>query len=336
MHEQLCAPKILEQRVIAISLRVEKHTQVTRLARWTGVGSALKPNILSAHVSLKLPSIDETLDIVANSATWIVPIRGLDAQRLRVGLVRAGLIGQAEHAFYLSEERERFDFIAFADALAVVRQAAARYGISELHPDIQGLLRLGLDAVVIAASSPFHHSLTMAALDAGSFRLSAAGRLARLPRGAGAEGLQRLHDLAIDRDGFVLVELGMKSLLHAMIRQNDVHPRLHAMARQAVAHTAQRAAIDGNDRPARGGELDQRRNVAADPGDAGHLRLPGAVEAERHIVCHLRGAGAAGAGINQRKSWLSEAHRRALSLIPGLAGDHSRSAAGRDSLIQRK
>ena len=36
-------------------------------------------------------------------------------RRLRVGLVGAGLVGQSEHAFYLWEERERFDFVALAD-----------------------------------------------------------------------------------------------------------------------------------------------------------------------------------------------------------------------------
>ncbi len=39
-------------------------------------------------------------------------------KRLRVGLVGAGLVGQAEHAFYLWEERERFAFVALADASA--------------------------------------------------------------------------------------------------------------------------------------------------------------------------------------------------------------------------
>jgi predicted dehydrogenase len=89
-------------------------------------------------------------------------------RRLRAGLVGAGLVGQAEHAFYLWEERERFDFMALADASAAVREAVgARYGIRELHSDIQGLLRLGLDAVVIAAPDPFHPSLAVAALEAG-------------------------------------------------------------------------------------------------------------------------------------------------------------------------
>ncbi len=89
-------------------------------------------------------------------------------KRLRTGLVGAGLVGQAEHAFYLWEERERCDFAALADASADVRASlGARYGIKELHPDIQGLLSCKLDAVVIAAPDPFHPDLAVAALDAG-------------------------------------------------------------------------------------------------------------------------------------------------------------------------
>ena len=62
-------------------------------------------------------------------------------QRLRVGLVGAGLVGQAEHAFFLWEERDRFDFVALADASASVRAAVgARYGLKALHPGIDGLL----------------------------------------------------------------------------------------------------------------------------------------------------------------------------------------------------
>jgi predicted dinucleotide-utilizing enzyme len=89
-------------------------------------------------------------------------------KQLRVGLVGAGLVGQAEHAFYLWEERERFAFVALADASAAVRKAVgARYGIKELYPDMKGLLTAKLDAVVIAAPDPFHPSLAVAALDAG-------------------------------------------------------------------------------------------------------------------------------------------------------------------------
>jgi predicted dehydrogenase len=89
-------------------------------------------------------------------------------KQLRVGLVGAGLVGQAEHAFYLWEERERFAFVALADASASVRKAVGRrYGIKDLSPDLQGLLKSRLDAVVIAAPDPFHPALAIAALDAG-------------------------------------------------------------------------------------------------------------------------------------------------------------------------
>jgi predicted dehydrogenase len=76
-------------------------------------------------------------------------------KRLRVGLVGAGLVGQAEHAFYLWEERERFAFVALADASATVRAAVgARYGLESLHENIEGLLTAKLDALVIAARIP--------------------------------------------------------------------------------------------------------------------------------------------------------------------------------------
>lgn len=89
-------------------------------------------------------------------------------RRLRVGIIGAGLVGQAEHAFYLWEERERFEFAALADASPSVRSAlGARYGIKELHADIGGLLSCRLDAVVIAAPDPFHPDLAIAALEAG-------------------------------------------------------------------------------------------------------------------------------------------------------------------------
>lgn len=89
-------------------------------------------------------------------------------KRLRVGLVGAGLVGQAEHAFYLWEERERFEFIGLADASASVREALRqRYGLQHVHADIKGLLSADLDAIVIAAPDAFHPDLAVTALDAG-------------------------------------------------------------------------------------------------------------------------------------------------------------------------
>lgn len=87
---------------------------------------------------------------------------------LRVGLVGAGLVGQAEHAFYLWEERDLFQFVGLADASATVRKAVgARYGIETVVPDFADLLGARLDALVIAAPDPIHPELAMAALAAG-------------------------------------------------------------------------------------------------------------------------------------------------------------------------
>jgi predicted dehydrogenase len=89
-------------------------------------------------------------------------------KKLRVGLVGAGLVGQAEHAFYLWEERELFAFVALADAAPSVRAALKeRYGLADVHADLAGLLTCKLDAVVIAAPDPFHPELAVAALEAG-------------------------------------------------------------------------------------------------------------------------------------------------------------------------
>jgi predicted dehydrogenase len=89
-------------------------------------------------------------------------------RRLRVGLVGAGLVGQAMHARHLWDESERFDFVALADASPVVREAVgARYSVAERHPDVTPLLGLGLDAIVCAVPDAFHAEVALAALEAG-------------------------------------------------------------------------------------------------------------------------------------------------------------------------
>jgi predicted dehydrogenase len=89
-------------------------------------------------------------------------------ERLLTGLVGAGLVGQAEHAFYLWEQRERFAFVGLADASPSVLAAVGdRYAVKHRSPDLAGLLGFGLDALVIAAPDPFHPDLAVAALEAG-------------------------------------------------------------------------------------------------------------------------------------------------------------------------
>ena len=89
-------------------------------------------------------------------------------KRLRMGLVGAGLVGQAEHAFFLWEDRERFEFVALADASPAVRSAlGARYAIPHLCADLDELARLSLDCVVIAVPDAFHPELAEKAFAAG-------------------------------------------------------------------------------------------------------------------------------------------------------------------------
>ncbi len=139
-------------------------------------------------------------------------------QQLRVGLVGAGLVGQAEHAFYLWEERERFDFRALADASPSVRAAVgARYGLAELHADLEGLLTCGLDALVIAAPDPFHPALTVAALGAGLHVMC------EKPLALTVGGCDRIA-AARDRSGRVLQVAYMKRYDPAYKRALDLLP----------------------------------------------------------------------------------------------------------------
>jgi predicted dehydrogenase len=93
---------------------------------------------------------------------------GVEGTRLRVGLVGAGLVGQAAHAHFLWDEQDRFELVGLADASASVRAAVGtRYGIHELHPSMDGLVGLGLDAVVVAVPDAYHADVSIQALEAG-------------------------------------------------------------------------------------------------------------------------------------------------------------------------
>ena len=93
---------------------------------------------------------------------------GTSGTRLRVGLIGAGLVGQAAHAHFLWDDRERFDLVALADPSAAVRAAVGdRYGIAERHAVLDGLLGLGLDAIVVAVPDAFHADVACQGLEAG-------------------------------------------------------------------------------------------------------------------------------------------------------------------------
>ena len=87
---------------------------------------------------------------------------------MRVGLVGAGLVGQAVHAQFLWEERERFEFLAVADPSAAVRAAVGDLNeVPERHAGLDYLLGLGLDAIVVAVPDAFHADIACGGLEAG-------------------------------------------------------------------------------------------------------------------------------------------------------------------------
>jgi predicted dehydrogenase len=78
---------------------------------------------------------------------------------VRVGVVGAGLVAQAEHLPYLSSLRDRFALAALAEPSRTVREAlGARYAMLEAG---------GLDAVVVASPAGTHAEIVLAALEAG-------------------------------------------------------------------------------------------------------------------------------------------------------------------------
>jgi len=89
--------------------------------------------------------------------------------KLKVGLIGAGLVAQAEHLPYLSSLRDRFTIAALAEPSVTVREAlSARYGIKGLHGDYRAMLdEGGLDAVVVCSPAGTHAEVVLAALDAG-------------------------------------------------------------------------------------------------------------------------------------------------------------------------
>src|SRR5206468_1988046 len=88
---------------------------------------------------------------------------------VRVGVVGAGLVAQAEHLPYLSAMRDRYSIAALAEPSLTVRDAlGARYGMAGLHADYHAMLDAGgLDAVVVCSPHGTHAEVVLAALDAG-------------------------------------------------------------------------------------------------------------------------------------------------------------------------
>jgi predicted dehydrogenase len=89
------------------------------------------------------------------------------ADRLRIGVVGAGMIAQVEHLPNLVALPDRFRLVAVADPSRHVREAiAGRHGV-ETVATLPELLELELDALLVAVPDPLHADAVLAGLDAG-------------------------------------------------------------------------------------------------------------------------------------------------------------------------
>lgn len=151
--------------------------------------------------------------------------------RLRAGLLGAGLVGQAAHAPTLWEEQERFEFVVVADPSATVREAVAtRYHVPHAVATLDEALALGLDAVVIAAPDPAHRAAVLAALRAGVHVLCekplgvSVAEVDEILDARGDRvvqvGTMKLHDPAVGRMVERLQD-GPAELVHLTVEVND-------------------------------------------------------------------------------------------------------------------
>jgi hypothetical protein len=89
------------------------------------------------------------------------------ADRVRIGVVGAGMIAQVEHIPNLLFLRDLFQLVAVADPSQRVRaEVGERHGVPTV-PDMDRLLALPLDALLVALPDPLHADAVLAGLGAG-------------------------------------------------------------------------------------------------------------------------------------------------------------------------
>jgi predicted dehydrogenase len=88
------------------------------------------------------------------------------AERVRIGVVGAGLIGQVEHIPNLRRLEHLYDLVGIADASPHMRKEldSRGYAAFESH---QQLLDAGIDAILIAAPDQYHAGIALEALARG-------------------------------------------------------------------------------------------------------------------------------------------------------------------------
>jgi predicted dehydrogenase len=90
-------------------------------------------------------------------------------ERVRLGIVGAGLVAQVAHLPELAVLADRFDVVALAEPHGATRATVSRrHGIRRTYAGADELLGAGgLDAVLVCSPNATHADVTLAALDAG-------------------------------------------------------------------------------------------------------------------------------------------------------------------------
>ncbi len=86
--------------------------------------------------------------------------------RVRIGVVGAGLIGQVEHIPNLKRLGKLYEIVGIADASAEMRRELEGRGF-RTFAGYEELLDAGIDAILIAAPDQYHAEITLAALAHG-------------------------------------------------------------------------------------------------------------------------------------------------------------------------
>ncbi len=88
-------------------------------------------------------------------------------ERLRIGVLGAGLIAQVEHIPNLLRLKDRFELIGVTDPSATARKFVGEHFGVPVHEGIEPLFAARPDAIVVASPDPFHTDTVLAALEAG-------------------------------------------------------------------------------------------------------------------------------------------------------------------------
>lgn len=124
----------------------------------------------------------------------------------------------------------------------------------------------------------------------------------------GVSALQFADDPAKHFRRIHLVEIRVVSLPNSDLCQSEMQIRLHAVTFKASPCAMKRTTIDGDDLPSRLGNAYEGGNVPADAGNARHICVPLAVQADCDVVRHLRGTRAARARIHDRHFRIVSSH----------------------------